>query len=521
MTGRMTWMLLAIAWTLGGAGAPQASQRPEESNPDSALAVTLRSIEGAPLTLSGALLYALDGSTSLNEAEAVRDAAKAVVQREKGTFDPELFGTIERIEDESPTASPFAGADVLETSDVASRAGARMRLPIGTELEAGVSLLRRDSNSIFATLDPEYSGNGDLSITQPLLKGFGPAANAPLSSAKHQARAAEASYDDAEARLRASVEETYWDLYAAERNYAVQTLLVEQAAALLTDTRSRARAGLVGPDQVANAEVFQAEREQAAIDAAQTMDATSDRLASLIGARPAGALKRFRATDPPPSAFPVENEDALVERAWEANHQLRSLESNVDALRALERGAKWSALPELDVFGRIGGRGLSGTGQTVIFGEDTLRTTIDGATSDVLDEIIGRDFPTWSVGVEVSLPLGLRAGRGERSRLRAEVARLDQQRIALQRSIEERVRAASREVAQSERRLDAARRGVAASQEQVRIGLVRYRHGQTTAFELVRLSTDLATAQERLSQALVRAAKATAALRYLTASGAE
>jgi outer membrane protein TolC len=60
---------------------------------------------------------------------------------------------------------------------------------------------------------------------------------------------------------------------------------------------------------------------------------------------------------------------------------------------------------------------------------------------------------------------------------------------------------------------------VDASQEQVRIGLIEYRNGRTTAFELVRLGADLAAAQQRYSEALVRTAKAAAELRHLT-SGA-
>jgi outer membrane protein TolC len=506
----------ALVATLIAAPVGSAATRAEDVHPDSALARTLRAIEGTPLTLSGALVYAFEGATSLNEAEASLASAKAIVQRERGAFDPEIFASLEKSAVDAPTASPFAGAEVLETEDVSTRAGARMRLPIGTELEAAVTMDRRETNSTFATLDPEYAGSGELSITQPLLNGFGPSTRGSLSFAKHQARAAEAAYADAEAALRAAVEQTYWDLYAAERNAAVETLFVERAQALLTDVQTRARAGLVGPADIANAEVFLAEREQAAMDAALRMDEISDRLGSLIGARPQGALRRFRATDTPTSTFSIEDEERSLAKAYEANHRLRSLDSNLHALRALERGAAWSALPDLDLVGRIGGNGLSGTPQTVVFGTDTLRTTIDGNGSDVLDQIAGRDFPTWSVGLELRVPLGLRSGRGERARLRAEVARVEEQRVALRRTIEEHVRAASRELAQSAKRLETAQRGVDASHEQVRAGIIEYRHGRTTAFELVRLSADLASAQERLSQALVRAAKADATLRYLT-----
>jgi outer membrane protein TolC len=132
---------------------------------------------------------------------------------------------------------------------------------------------------------------------------------------------------------------------------------------------------------------------------------------------------------------------------------------------------------------------------------------------------LSRDFPTWSAGVRFSMPIGLRPGRAESDRLRAEVERAGHEWEALRRGVEADVRARHRELAHAERRLTAARDGVAASLEQLRIGELEYRAGRTTAFEIVRLGTDLADANRRYSDALVQAARATAELRRLT-SGA-
>jgi outer membrane protein TolC len=191
----------------------------------------------------------------------------------------------------------------------------------------------------------------------------------------------------------------------------------------------------------------------------------------------------------------------------------------VEAVRVRERAARWDALPALDVFGSIGGSGLAGRGRTVVFGGDTLTTTLDTGFGQSWAQVRDRDFPTWNAGIRVSLPIGLREGRGERDRLRGEVARARALHEAARRGLEEEVRAAHRELVNAERRRAAARSGVDASLEQVRIGLLEYNAGRTTAFELVRLGADLATAQQRLSQALVRTAKAAAELRRLTAGG--
>ena len=117
------------------------------------------------------------------------------------------------------------------------------------------------------------------------------------------------------------------------------------------------------------------------------------------------------------------------------------------------------------------------------------------------------------------MPIGLRTGLGEQDRLDAEVTLAEQRRIQQERILEEQIRTSHRELFHGQRRLQAARTGVAAAQEQVRIGQIEFQNGRTTAFELVRLSADFAVAQQRYSLALVRSAKAAANLRQLT-SGA-
>ena len=175
--------------------------------------------------------------------------------------------------------------------------------------------------------------------------------------------------------------------------------------------------------------------------------------------------------------------------------------------------------PQVDLLGSIGGNGLSGRPNEVVFGGDTLRTTVHGTFKRAIEQAISRDYPSWMVGFTVKVPLGMRRNKGEKQRLQGEVYQAEQQRIASARTIEEQVRANYRELANGQQRIVVARTGVDAAQEQVRIGLIEFQNGRSTAFELVRLAADLASAQQRYSEALVRRAKAAAALTSLT-SGA-
>jgi outer membrane protein TolC len=480
---------------------------------DSAIAIELENLPGAPLTLEDAQAIAVEGATRVRIARAGADAARGSVRREQGSYDPELYGEVEHLDDSTPSASPFAGDETILTD---ATAGLRWRAPLGTELSASLNAVRLETNSPFTLLSPEYTAFGELTVTQPLLDGFGAGQRGDLTVAERQLEAAQARLEDARLGTRAEVETSYWELYAAGRDYTVQRIITQRAAALLEQAETRTRIGVSGPADVANARVFLAEQQQALLDARERLGEVSDQLASLIGARPPDGEELFRPVDEPHSDFPVSPVDELVDAAEARNRNLQGLERDVAAVRARYEQARRNALPELDVFGGLGGSGLSGTPQEVQFGEDTVTTNIDGDLGHAFGQVFWRDYPNWRVGLSFSVPIGNRGDGGERDRLAAEVVRAEQQLEEARRSLEAQVRAAHRALANGNERLDAARFGVDAAREQVRIGVLEYESGRTSAFELVRLGGDLAAAQQRYSRALVRTARAAALLRLLT-----
>jgi outer membrane protein TolC len=479
-----------------------------ETNPDSALAKKLGELQGTPLSLEEALHLAVDGSTDIREAADALVAAEGAVRNEKGAFDPELFLNAGYSKQETPVVSPFQNTAV-QTKETTVSTGARIELPIGTELEASLNTTKTQTNNFFTLLDPQYATFGALSVRQPLLSGFGPSARADLSSAERSREAAQARYNEALLSVASRVEGTYWDVYAAERDLAVTQLIRDRAEAFLKETEVRRAAGLAGASEIATARVFLAQQELAVLDGQERLDQTSDLLGTLIGKRPEGGTLRYLPQDSPPRDFPAADVDTLITEALRGNRNLIAANANVEGLRALARGAWWDALPQLDLVGSLGGNGLAGASGD----------SISGGFGQTWAQVRDRIFPTWSVGLELTIPIGMREGRGDRARLKGQVAQAEAQYESASRSLREQVRSAYREVEHGSRRIAAAQDGVDASLEQVRIGLIEYRNGRTTAFELVRLGADLAAAQQNYSEALVRTAKAAAELRHLT-SGA-
>lgn len=483
-------------------------------NPDSALQIILNQLEGDKLTLSDAVQTGLKNSTSVRAAEGTLISAAGTLRRERGTFDPSFFFNLEHQDFDEPTASFFSGAPVLSTQRTSATTGLRLNLPTGTELEFSLNTIRFNTNSQFAFLDPEYDAFGSLSFRQPLLTGFTASSRKQLTRAEQEYEAAQAQYDQSVVNISADVERMYWDLYAAERDYAVQKLVRDRAEAFLKETDLRAKAGLVGPNQVANARTFLAEQELLWIDQNERLDNLSDQLSTLIGKRPGG--ERFIVVNEPSEKFPEDSLDDLIEKAVQSNLDLRAVQNYLEASRTFLDAAVWEALPSVDLVGSLTGSGLSGSPRDVIFGGDTLRTVRSGSFGNSISQVFKREFPGWSLGININVPIGLRSGLGESDRLEGEVIAAEQRYVELSRLLEQQIRSTYRELSHGKERLKAAIEGVQAAQEQVRIGIIEFQNGRLTAFELVRLSEDYAIAQRRYSDALVRTAKSAATLKQLT-----
>lgn len=496
-----------------------AMARALPSDPDSALIGLVQLLPGTTLSLQRAVDLAATTSPTVRAAAAMYDAARGSARREGGAFDPVLRVSWNYLDQKLPSASFFAGADVLHTVQGSGEAGLSWLSPIGTSLDASLDAVRLTTNSTFAFLSPQYTTTGTLSLRQPLLRGFTVSAGKLLAGADLLEVSARERYEQAILTLQGSIEQAYWDLYAGERDFAVQKLTRDRAAAFLQETRTRAQTGLIGPGQVSNAASFLAEQENLLLDREEALDALSDRLVTVIGARPDAGTPRFKTTDQPSDSIQLDDPDRWVREALDRNKELRALRSEIDARKVYARAAGWEALPSLDLVGTFGGNGLGGSPHDVVFGTDTLRTSVSGSLGDALRQAVRRDYPSWSVGLQLSVPVSLRPGLGEQDRLDAEVVLAEQRYDLATRLLDGEVRARCRELQNGQRRLRLARESVDAAREQVRIVRIEFQNGRSTAFELVRVGADFAAAEQRYSRALVRSVMSAAALRELT-SGA-
>jgi len=130
--------------------------------------------------------------------------------------------------------------------------------------------------------------------------------------------------------------------------------------------------------------------------------------------------------------------------------------------------------------------------------------TVTGARarsfSDALGQAFGPDYPTWSLGVTVSYPLGRSFEDGSRARAAIEQRQAAQRIASLQLQAAETIRQASREIRSTIERIDAARAGETLAEQRLDAEQKRYGAGLSTTFLVTQAQRDLLQAQVNMLQ---------------------
>ena len=234
----------------------------------------------------------------------------------------------------------------------------------------------------------------------------------------------------------------------------------------------------------------------------------------LTRSRPDGALENAAivATDPLPQPTPSDNlsVDQLYAEAIRNRPDAAQVKIQLENAEFSLKGSQNGVRPELDVVGTAENSGLAGTPETGLTADPLL-----SGYGSALTELAHNNFPTYSVGLQLALPLRNRAARS--NVLRDQLA-VRQQQIRI-RQLEKQIRL---EVTDASLAVDEARetyeatKSERASQEQTLAAeQQKLEVGASTSF-VIQYQRDLAAAKSAEISALASYQKAKAALQRAT-----
>ncbi len=374
----------------------------------------------------------LAGTTATASGQTIYDAAitNTTIDQAQARFDPTLTQNSQWSRNNVPTATTniadFTRSDIVsnasdaylntlglaQTNVLGGQAGLTwinnpVRFPGGGS--AGNLLL----GGFGLPLNPQTTNSLALNYTQPLLQGAGFRVNtAPIVIARLNTEMSFFQYKDSVQEMVRGVMEAYWTLVQARTDVWARKIQVELSEATYKRELARLDAGLADAKDVAQARVTYTQFAANLVAAKANELAREGALRNILGLPPSDDRYIVPVSAPASKKLPMDW-NKLVQLADQRRPDIIELKIIIEAEQQRLLQAQNQMLPQLNAVAMYQWNGLTGTmpnGETV--------STAAGK------------FTNWTLGVNFSVPLGLRQGRAqvrqERLLIERDRANLDQ-----------------------------------------------------------------------------------------------
>ena len=371
-------------------------------------------------------------------------------------------------------------------------------------------------NSQLFTLNPFTSGYLDLTVTQNLLQGFGSAVNGRnIRVQKNNLKVTDLQFKQQVITTVASVLNLYWDLVAFDEEVRSRKAEVETARQLFEDNKKQVAIGALAEIEITRAEA-QLYTSQQDLTIAQTNLLQQETVLK-------NALSRNGVASPTlanvhiipldklviPQSDELKPTDDLVAEALGKRVELEQDRINIDSKKLDLAGVKSSLRPTLQAFAELTNNGL--TGQLLQAGVPGA-AYFAGGYDNLLGQIFRRNFPNYSAGLSLNIPLRNRAAQADYV---TNMIDIRQNELSLQKSANHvRVDVSNAVIGlkQARVRFDSAVKARVLQQQTYAADQRKYALGASTVYQVVQDQRDLASAQSSEVQAMANYSHARIAL---------
>ncbi|MFO0974810.1 MAG: TolC family protein [Planctomycetaceae bacterium] len=357
-----------------------------------------------------------------------------------------------------------------------------------------------------------YSGSIGASVRQPLLAGAGTeftrvagpvrpgfGAIAGVSQGVVIARInQDITLADFERAVRSGlrdIENAYWDLYLAYRNYDNATATHESAFQSWKESQAKVEVGTgeLADELQARDRFYQTRADvELALNELYKSEALLRRMVSLP--MNDGTVLR-PSTEPTRAEFKPDWNSSIVNGLTQRvelrrqKWQIKSLQLQLNAARSLVR-------PSLDA---VGSYGINGFGDQLIS---------QGGSNGYGSMTGGDDLATWSMGLEMSMPVGLRQARSQARNYELQLARANAILVAQEESVALEIANSMQDVAAAWKAAESNYNRFRAASERLPLLKAKLEIGTTTLDLVLRAEASVAEAERAYYQQLIAYNKA-------------
>jgi outer membrane protein len=447
------------------------------------------------VSLQDALHTAMERNLGISLQTYDYQMAGESLRSQYGLYDWFGSGTLSRAKVKGTSQTGGTTSTETDTANV----GVAQNLPAGGNYFVGFNNSRQGES---------FSPNLAFSATQPLMRNFGIDVNRrSILIARNTLGVSREAFRLALMNTAVTTQQAYLDLVYARRNVEV----VKESLFLARDqsriTQIRIDVGASAPLDILQPRVQIATTEEQLISAVALVRSAEDRLRAAMNLPPADWNRPIIPTDPVEyTPVPIET-NASIDKAMDLRPELKQALLTTETRRVQYMYARNQVLPQVDLnlsYRALTGRTISG------FDPNGVPIFSTPTYSQGLRQVGNLDFPSWSAGFTIGVPLSNIGARAERRRAELDVAasRVDEDQT--RQNIMIAVRTAVRDVDTAARTITASRTARDAAEQNLEAERRRFENGMTTNFQVLQIQQQLSDARVRELQALVGYAEALA-----------
>ena len=388
----------------------------------------------------------------------------------------------------------------------------------GTSAQLTFSSSTFKYNSQAFELNPFSQANIDFQVSQNLLQGFGrQVLGRNIRVAKNQEKISDLQFKQQVITTVSAVLNLYWDLVSFNEDLKARKDELATAQQLFDDNKKQVQIGTLAPIEVtrAEAQVYTSQQDLlfSQTNLLQQETVLKNALSRNGVASPALALVHVIPLDTVsvPEKEDIKPVDELVPQALAKRVEIEQANINIASskiqLVAIKNGLK----PSLQVFADVTNNGLSGSPNYLGNGTVTL-PYLTGGYGNAIAQIFRRNYPSYSAGLSLSIPLRNRAAQSD---FVTTALGLRQSELGLQKSLNQvrvDVQNAVIGMRQARVRYDSAVKARILQQQTLDADRKKYTLGASTVLQVVQDQQALSAAQSTEQQALANYSHARIAL---------
>lgn len=448
-------------------------------------------LQGAPTTLSP--------SAAITAAPLGSAAGPPIPQ-----YDPILSAGIFAERQVLPQNDTIAGgANEVTTRSLTANAGLQQGFSTGTSYSLTYNSVTQSSNSALNKYNPTTNGSLNLTVTQPLLRGFGIGMNRRwIRIAKLDEKISDEVFRQDMMNLVYGVSRLYYDLASLNEDLRVKRETLNSAQELLKNTQAEVEEGTAAAVKLTRARAQVAGAEQDVINARGLLEqeeALVKNVLSRKGSRePALQMAHIVITDtltvPPADVIPTLPE--LIAQADQSRPDLSALDLELKGNAIAMEGTKNELLPELDVVATAQGSGLAGSPvMQTQSGSSSGDSALSGGYGTTLQQILSQKYPTYEVGIQLNFPIRNRVAQADYRRDALQKKAYDTQALQLKNQVALEIDTAIVGLRRARSAYEAAVRTRQLQQESLDVEKARYEAGVDTAFFVIQYQAYLSQAE--------------------------